>query len=170
MSQRSTLELPSVRTRPRNEKLKSRWPGKSSTFIEFAPDPTIILDKSGCITACNAAASELFGCTKRVLRGKEIDSLIPGLHGKLSNGNKSFFMSPKVYRVGADAKLYAVQKARNKFLVDVSVSPIQIGSTVYSWVAVRKIAEQKLKEDDPKITQAYARSLIEAALDPLATI
>ncbi len=170
MSQRSTLEFPSVRTRPRKENLKPIGPDKSKTFIEFAPDPTFILDKSGCIAVCNHVASELFGYTKRILRGKEIDSLIPGIHGKLKNGSKSFFISPKVYRIGPDSKLYAVQKTGNKFLVDVSVGPIQIGNVVYSWLAVRKISEQKFEEGDPKITQAYARSLIEASPDPLVTI
>src|SRR5579872_4768002 len=147
MSQKCTLELPPVQSRARKEKLKLNRTGESKTFIEFAPDPTIILNKSGCIATSNDAASELFGYTKRSLIGKEIESLIPDLHGKLKNGGKSFFVSPKVTRVGADSKLYVIQKDGNKFLVDVSVSPIQIGNVVYSWAAIRKVAEKKLKED-----------------------
>src|SRR5882672_7865117 len=106
MGQRSTLEFPSVGTRSRKENLKPNGSDKSKTFIEFAPDPTVILDKFGCITTSNNAASELFGYTKRILAGKEIDSLIPGIHGKLKSGNKSFFISPKMYRISADSKLY----------------------------------------------------------------
>src|SRR6478736_4621996 len=140
MSQRSTLEFPTVRTRPKKENSKPNGADKSKSFIEFAPDPTIILDKSGCIASCNQATSELFGYTKRALIGKEIDSLIPGIHGKLKNGSKSFFISPKLFRIGADSKLYAVQKTGNKFLADVSVSPIQIGNVTYSWLAIRKIS------------------------------
>jgi len=165
---KNTLELlsPVVRTR----KEKSNGSNKSKTFIEFAPDPTIILNKSGCIITSNDSAPELFGYAKKDLREKDIESLIPGIRGKLEIGSKSFFRTPKMYRIGADSKLYAIQKTGNKLLVDISVSPVHIGNEVYSWAAVRKISEQKFNEDDPKITQAYARSLIEAALDPLVTI
>lgn len=169
MSHKSAIELPPVRVRTGREKSKPSVGSESINFIEFAPDPTLILNRSGCIAASNDAASELFGYTKRNLLGKEIESLIPEMHSRLK-GNESFFLSPKVTRLESSSKLYAVPKTGNKILLDVSVSPILIEGVINSWLTIRKMPEQKLYEDDPKITQAYARSLIEAALDPLVTI
>src|SRR5205807_1647189 len=56
-----------------------------------------------------------------------------------------------------------------KFLIDVSIGPIHIGKEVYSWTSIRKVVEP-ITEDDSRVAQAYSRSLIEAALDPLVTI
>ncbi|HZX73501.1 MAG TPA: PAS domain S-box protein [Cyclobacteriaceae bacterium] len=168
MNQKSTLEPLLRQSRLRKEKItESR---KSQTFIEFAPDPTIILNRYGNIVTSNDLASELFGYAKSSLREKDIEALIPGIRGKLRKGNKSFFISPKTLRIDGDSKLYAVQKSRSKILIDISISPIRIGGENYSWAAIRKVGHLKFTEDDPKITQAYARSLIEAALDPLVTI
>src|SRR6267154_4489805 len=170
MNRKSTLETLSIVEQTRNEKPRSNGFKSSKTFVEFAPDPTLILDKYGSVVTSNEAAAELFGYSKRGLMEQNIDSLIPGIRSKLKNGSKSFFIAPKKYRMGADSKLYAVQKMGNKFLVDVSMSPIPMGDEIYSWAGIRRISEQKFTDDDPRIAQAYARSLIEAALDPLVTI
>ncbi len=170
MNRKSTLETLPLRDQDWGEKPNSIRSRRSKTFIEFAPDPTLILNKYGCIVTSNEAAAELFGYSKQGLVEKNIDLLIPGITGKLKNGSKSFFLTPKKYRVGADSKIYAVEKMGGKFLVDVCVSPIPIGEEIYSWTGIRRISEQKFTEDEPRIAQAYARSLIEAALDPLVTI
>src|SRR6267154_77522 len=170
MNRKSTLETLSIVEQTRNEKPRSNGFKSSKTFVEFAPDPTLILDKYGSVVTSNEAAAELFGYSKRGLMEQNIDSLIPGIRSKLKNGSKSFFIAPKKYRMGADSKLYAVQKMGDKFLVDVSMSPIPMGDEIYSWAGIRRISEQKFTDDDPRIAQAYARSLIEAALDPLVTI
>lgn len=170
MSLKSTLEQIPVRARAATVKSKSNGFKNSKTFIEFAPDPTIIVNKLGRVVASNDAAAELFGFTRNSLMGKDIESLIPDFRQKLKNGSKSYLLIPRKQRFSADAKLYAIQEAGNKSLVDVSVSPIQIESEIYAWLAIRQISEPKIVDDDPKIAQAYARSLIEAALDPLVTI
>jgi len=170
MNRKSTFETLPLLDQDQDEKPKVVGSKRSKTFIEYSPDPTLILNRYGNIVTSNEAAAELFGYSKQALIEKNIDLLIPGIAGKLKNGSKAFFIAPKKYRVGADSKLYAVQKMGGKFLVDVSVSPIPIGEEIYSWTGIRRISEQKFTDDEPRIAQAYARSLIEAALDPLVTI
>src|SRR6478736_5582770 len=167
MNRKSTLDVPLL-DQPQTS--KANGARRSKTFIDFAPDPTLILNKLGCVVTSNDAAAELLGYTKQGLREKDIESIIPGLEKKLQNGSKSFFISPRNHRIEVGSKLYGIQKNGAKFLVDVSISPIPIGNETYSWVGIRKISEPKFTEDDPRIAQAYSRSLIEAALDPLVTI
>src|SRR6478735_1963769 len=144
---------------------------KSRTFLESAPDATIIVNKLGRIALVNSQTEKLFGYKRKELTGKDFELLIPQVQRKLNPDNHhNFFGNPQSCRLEASSKLNGVRKNGKKFSLDISLSPLQIGNEVYAWVAVRDITEWQQIEDDSKITQAYTRSLIEASLDPLVTI
>src|SRR5258706_200244 len=171
MNTKSVLDYPSPATKSRKAISKSNGTnGKSHSFIDFAPDATLIIDKNGLIVQANGLALKLFGYTKKAIQGKSVGSLIPEIYLKLGGEPKSFFKSTKIRRLKTGLKLYALQKKGNNFLIDLSLSPLHMSNEVYSWASIRKVTAQKLTEDDPRIAQAYSRSLIEAALDPLVTI
>src|SRR5258708_3932539 len=171
MNTKSVLDYSSPATKSRKAIPKSNGTnGKSHSFIDFAPDATLIIDKNGLIVQANGLALKLFGYTKKAIQGKSVGSLIPEIYLKLGGEPQSFFKSTKIRRLKTGLKLYALQKKGNNFLIDLSLSPLHMGNEVYSWASIRKVTAQKLTEDDPRIAQAYSRSLIEAALDPLVTI
>ena len=171
MNTKSVLDYPPPVAKSRKAIHKSNGTnGKLHAFIDFAPDATLIIDKNGIIVQANSLALKLFGYTKKGIQGRSVGSLIPEIYLKLGGEPKSFFKSTKIRRLKTGLKLYALQKKGNNFLIDLSVSPLTMGNEVYSWASIRKITAQKLTEDDPRIAQAYSRSLIEAALDPLVTI
>src|SRR5260221_5997965 len=144
---------------------------RSQPLFESAPDPTIIVNKVGCVASVNKLAEKAFGYDKKELLGKSLESLIPLIHKNLKSKKSSNFCNePQPCRINAELELYGVRKNGQKFIVDISMSPLRIGEEVYTWAAVRQIAEKKRSEEESKITQAYTRSLIGASLDPLIAI
>src|SRR5258706_223033 len=144
---------------------------RSQPLFESAPDPTIIGDQAGCSVSVNKLAEKVFGYDKKELLGKSLESLIPLINKNLkSKKSENFFNEPQPCRINAELELYGVRKNGQKFIVDISMSPLRIGEEVYTWAAIRQITEKKRSEEESKITQAYTRSLIEASLDPLITI
>ncbi len=168
------LKNPPTRSRPSpktsGQRSSSASNGKKAyPLVEFAPDPTIFVNKAGGIVSINRLTEVLFGYTKKELFGKTIE-LLPQIHIKAGNSSKNFFLNPHNYRIESSAKLYGVTKSGQKFSADVSMNPLEVGEEIYTWVSIRKIVEPRLSDKDSKITQAYTRSLIEASLDPLVTI
>jgi len=160
-----------VSAKTANQHVSNRKGRKSQPLFEAAPDPTIIVDQAGCIASVNELAEKVFGYDKKGLLGKSLESLIPLIHKKLkSKKSGNFFSEPQPCRINAELELYGVRKNGQKFMVDISMSPLRIGEEVYTWAAIRQITEKKRSEEESKITQAYTRSLIEASLDPLITI
>src|SRR5882762_9465941 len=97
------------------------WRRKSHSFLESAPDPTVIVNKAGRIAAVNNLAEDVFGYDKRELLGKSLELLIPLVHKKIKNNeSRPFFTEPRHCRIHADSELYAVRKDGHKFIVDVS--------------------------------------------------
>src|SRR5579871_2900835 len=162
MNPKSTLEAPSQSTKRRRETQKASTSG-SKSFIEFAPDPTLIINKAGRIVTSNELAAEMFGFTRRGLMGRDVELLIPKITSQLRQKSKGHIPQ-------TTAVLHGVESGGKKFPVDVSITSIQIGAGIYMWASLRKVRIPKTTDDDPRIAQAYSRSLIEAALDPLVTI
>jgi PAS domain S-box-containing protein len=134
-----------------------------SKRLEAAPDPMIMVNKSGLITMLNTLANNMLGYTRDDLIGKEIFRIMPLLP-------KGFLKNSKVRKIGADLKLFASRKDGKEFPVEISISPVVVGDEIFTWISLRGIADRRQVEEEIKKRQAYTRGLIEASLDPLVTI
>jgi len=153
---------------------KTDWKtnGRNSSFIESAPDPTVIVNQEGKIAQVNSLVETLFEYPKKELLGKELDALIPRIGEEFSkNGmSKNFFRNPYLHRIDANARFHGLTQNGKRVFLDISLSPLEINDVVYTWVSIRDITEWRNIDNDSRIDQAYTRSLIEASLDPLVTI
>ena len=122
----------------------------------------------GVITSCNRAAQEMFGYTAEEMIGTSIALLMP-------EGSSEMDEILGEIRAGRRVDHYQtkrVKKDGSAIPISLTVSPIydEDGVTIgASWIA-RDISE--LTRTDALVREAseYARSLIEASLDPLVTI
>src|SRR6187549_3591631 len=84
---------------------------KSRTFLESAPDATIIVNKLGQIALVNSQTEKLFGYKRKELIGKDFELLIPQVQKKLNPGNHhNFFSNPQSCRLEASSKLNGIRK------------------------------------------------------------
>jgi PAS domain S-box-containing protein len=135
---------------------------RMAAIVEYSHDAIMGGTLDGIITSWNPAAAAMFGYTSRQIVGKHIGLIVPqdqagemiSILAKISAG-----------RPVDNFETVRVRKDTTVFPVSLTISPIRDdnGAVVAASVICRDITELKH-------AALYARSLIEAALDPLVTI
>jgi PAS domain S-box-containing protein len=135
---------------------------RMAAIVEYSDDAIIGRTIDGIITSWNPAAERMFGYSSDEIVGKPVDLLIPdGQAGE----RISILAKISAGRPVRDFETIRIRKGGAMFPVSLTISPIldEDGAVVSVSVLCRDIS--RLKH-----AARYARSLIEAALDPLVTI
>ncbi|MBI3294181.1 MAG: PAS domain S-box protein [Deltaproteobacteria bacterium] len=137
-----------------------------ASLVESADDGIVGKDLDGTITSWNEGAERIYGFTTDEMIGQSIYTLVPKDHS-----NELAPVIEKIKR-GEKTEHYDTKRIKKDgVIIDVSltVSPIKnkIGDVVGVSSITRDVTAQK--EASQQAAQ-YARSLIEASLDPLVTI
>lgn len=130
------------------------------SLIETSLDPLVTISPEGKITDVNHATEEITGVTREWLIGTDFSNYFTEPR-KARSGYR------KVFKEGSVTDYPLVIKGPNKNLIDVlynaSVYKDAEGKVRGVFAAARDVSKQKEASE-------YARSLIEASLDPLVTI
>jgi PAS domain S-box-containing protein len=123
----------------------------------------------GFVASWNPAAENIYGYSAEEMIGKPISILIPPEHREEFNS-----ILQKVRR-GEQVQHYETERLRKdgtRIVVSIAVAPIRdpAGILLGASTIARDITEQKKAQEELKRASLYARSLIEASLDPLVTI
>ncbi|MGB0954784.1 MAG: PAS domain-containing protein [Panacagrimonas sp.] len=149
---------------------RKRQEEKFRAVVEAAPTAMIMIDESGVIVLTNALVEKLFGYSREELLGKMVDVLVPDNvrpgHPRLRDG---FFTDPRPRQMGAGRDLKGRRKDGCLIPVEIGLNPIQTSEGHFAIAAIADITERKRAEEMIRAS-SYARSLIEASLDPLVTI
>jgi len=136
--------------------------GLTMAVVESADDAIIGSTISGTITSWNPAAERMFGYSSQEIVGQSTDLLIP--QDRLNEAG-AVVARVRAGQAVAHMETTRVRKDGTVFPVSLTLSPIRDGhgAVVGASVIYRDMTE---KEHAAR----YARSLIEAALDPMVTI
>ncbi len=137
------------------------------SLIEASLDPLVTISPQGKITDVNNASINATGRTREELIGTDFSDYFTEPE-KAREGYKQVFSQGYV----RDYPLAIRHVSGNitDVLYNASVYKDDKGSVLGVFAAARDVTERKRAEDRQRAVSAYARSLIEASLDPLVTI
>jgi PAS domain S-box-containing protein len=143
--------------------------GMFRDVVEFAPDAFVLSDESGRIVQINAQAEKLFGYAREELIGQPVDLLIPQA---LAHGHEDAAkgQAPSNDSQPVNASVRCLRKDASAFPAEINRSPLQTHHGRLLMAVVRDVSERQRQEDQLREAARYARSLIEATLDPLVMI
>jgi PAS domain S-box-containing protein len=139
-----------------------------ASIVDSSDDAIISKTLDGTITSWNIAAEKMYGYTADEVIGKSVALLIapgaPDMVGILQRIQKGERVEHhETLRICKDGTIIPVS---------LTVSPVhdEHGVVIGASSIARDITEQKRAEEQIRVASQYARSLIEASLDPLVTI
>ena len=140
-----------------------------ASVIDSSDDAIMSKALDGTITSWNRAAEQMYGYTTEEIIGKPVSLLI---HPSRPDEMVSLL---KEIRDGKRVDHYEtlrVRKDGKAISISVTVSPILDASGIVIGASsiARDITERKRAEEQAGTASQYARSLIEASVDPLVTI
>jgi PAS domain S-box-containing protein len=137
---------------------------KFRTLIESAPDAIVLASEDGTILLTNNQTERLFGYPRDELLGKAVEIFVPTRFRAAHPGHRSkFFSEPRLRPMGMGLDLWGIRKDGSEFPIEISLSPIESPQGLTVAATIRDVTVQRTASQ-------YARSLIEASLDPLVTI
>jgi PAS domain S-box-containing protein len=124
-------------------------------FLASAPDPTLVVDKSGVILFASDQVEPVFGYEPAQLLGAQVEMLMPERfrkgHGSLFG---AYVSQPTRRPMGAGLDLYAEKKDGREFPVEISLSPVADGSSGYVICAIRDVSDRRKMEVALRATAA----------------
>ena len=140
-----------------------------ASIIDSSDDAIVSKTLDGVVTSWNQAAETIYGYKAKEIIGKPFSLLV---HKDRPDEMDKIL---KEIRDGHRVEHYEtvrVKKDGSTIQVSLTVSPIHdVGGHIIGASSIaRDISERKRAEEQARTTSQYARSLIEASLDPLVTI
>ncbi|HLZ41427.1 MAG TPA: PAS domain S-box protein [Candidatus Sulfotelmatobacter sp.] len=140
-----------------------------ASIVECSNDAIIGKTTEGIVTSWNPAAEAIYGYSAQEVIGRPISKIIP------PDRQKEFDAILDRIRRNQRISHYETERVRKDgqiVSVSLSVSPVRdkAGNVVGISTITRDITERKRAEEKLRQASLYARSLIEASLDPLVTI
>ena len=144
--------------------------GMFRDVIEFAPDAFILADTQGCIVQINARAEQLFGYVRTELIGQPVEVLIPADLREGHQQHRNGFVQNAEQGMKIRSALPCLRKDGSVFPGDINLSPLKTNRGRLYMAVVRDVSERQRQEDELREAARYARSLIEASIDPMVMI
>lgn len=113
------------------------------SLVEFAPDATVLVDRSGAIQLVNAQTERMFGYERGALVGQPIELLIPERFRSghaVHRGGYAAAPRPRAMRSGLD--LHGRRRDGTEFPVEVSLSPVEMEEGPFVASFIRDITER----------------------------
>ncbi|MBQ4820298.1 PAS domain-containing sensor histidine kinase [Aquimarina sp. MMG016] len=116
--------------------------------VESAPSAMILVDKKGVIKLVNTQTEKLFRYHRDELLGQKIEILLPSeVRDNHPKYRKEFSKNPEIRSMGAGRDLYAIDRDKNRFPVEIGLNPIETNDGKMVLASVIDITSRKKAEE-----------------------
>ncbi|MHB8844474.1 MAG: PAS domain S-box protein [Nitrospirota bacterium] len=141
-------------------------------LTEMAADAIIMLNDSGAVTFCNAAAERMFGCPGEEITDCDFHgSFIPERYRTAAKQGFDRFreqgMGPLINKT---TEVTALRKDGTEFPLELSLSALRIKEEWHAIAIMRDITERKQLEKDIQNAREYAESIVQTVRRPLVVL
>lgn len=117
-------------------------------LLDAAPDPIVVINRSGEIVHVNVQTELDFGYKRQELLGRGIEILVPERFRTLHSGHLiNYFNQPRRRSMSFAMELFACRKDGSEFPVEISLSPIHADDEILVSSAIRDVSERKVAEN-----------------------
>jgi diguanylate cyclase (GGDEF)-like protein/PAS domain S-box-containing protein len=141
-------------------------------LTEMAADAIIMLNDSGTVTFCNAAAEQMFGCPgAEITRCDFHRSFIPErFRTAAKQGFDRFKEQGTGPLINKTTEVTALRKDGTEFPLELSLSGLRIKGEWHAIAIMRDVTERKQLDKDVQDAREYAESIVETVRRPLVVL
>lgn len=138
------------------------------SYLESAPDATVIVDEDGRIVLVNAQLEALFGYDRAELIGERVELLLPERFRQAHVAHRrDYAAEPHTRPMGAGLELAGRHRDGSEVAVDISLSPLASDDGTLMAAAIRDVTERRRLE---RARDNFIRDAAHELRTPLATI
>jgi protein-histidine pros-kinase len=127
---------------------RKRAEQKFRGLIEAAPDPMIIVARTGKIVLVNAETEKTFGYSRDELIGQRVEILVPErFRNRHPSQREGYFSNSRARPMGAGLELYARRKDGSELPVEISLSPFETEDGIVVSAAIRDVTERRRAQE-----------------------
>ena len=116
-------------------------------------ESVLLVDSAGVIQLANPAASHLLGYSAEQLVGLNVDALVPlGVVARHAGLREGYAHAPRSRPMGSELELTARRADGSEVMVEIALSPLTIGTTLYVVASLRGIGAY------PRVQRAMRRA------------
>ena len=111
-----------------------------ASLFDAYPEGVLLIDGAGRIVLANPAVAQLLGYTRAQLTDMNVDALVPNTVAARHEGlRQGYWQSPRRRPMGTDLELTARRADGTEVMVEIALSPMQVGNAHFVVASLRGI-------------------------------
>ncbi|MBL8323941.1 MAG: PAS domain S-box protein [Rubrivivax sp.] len=126
-------------------------------LLAAMPDAIVVVNETGSIVLFNDEAERLFGMPAARVLGQSVEALVPSPLREAHQAHRGrYAAAPQRRSMGAHRALHGLHADGHRFPVEVSLSPLRIGTRSFTISAIRDVSERMRHQQALEAAQAAA--------------